>query len=173
MKHGIILILSLVVLISCSDTKEKPGTLKKLNWSERTLTSLNADSLKSGSTYLSVYSDIYSLSEERTLLLTATVSLKNPNLSDTVYITAADYYNTEGMAIRKYTSQPIYIAPMETIEIVIPRIDEEGGTGANFIFNWKANQNANDPIFEAVMIHAYGGNYGFAFTTVGVPLRSN
>ncbi len=170
MKSKFLVFVSLVIVMACkSEYKETP--LPSRNWDSRKLNSTDLDSLHDGSTYLAVYSDIYSINEHRRLLLTATVSLRNPNKSDTVYIKSAVYYNTNGEKVRDYVDQPIFIAPMETLEIVIPRLDEEGGSGANFIFDWKTETGINEPIFEAAMIHAFGGNYGFAFTTQGIRLE--
>ncbi|MFN3176951.1 MAG: DUF3124 domain-containing protein [Phaeodactylibacter xiamenensis] len=129
----------------------------------------NPDSLASGTTYLSVYSQIYSQTEHRTHDLTATISLRNVNRKDTVYIEEAVYYDTHGTPIRNYFARPIFIAPMETVEIVIDEIDREGGTGANFLFDWRTPLTGNAPLFEAVMIST-SGQQGLSFTTQGVRL---
>ena len=48
------------------------------------------DSLVKGSSYLSVYSQIYNETEHKTYNLTATVSIRNVNISDTIYIDNAE-----------------------------------------------------------------------------------
>ena len=58
---------------------------------------------------------------------------------------------------------------METIEIVIEEQDIEGGSGANFVFNWATLNDKNPPLFEAVMISTYG-QQGLSFTTRGVQI---
>ena len=55
---------------------------------------------------------------------------------------------------------------METAEIVIDEIDKEGGTGANFLFEWKVTKNTNEPFFEGIMIST-SGQQGLSFTTQG------
>ena len=100
------------------------------------------------------------------MILTATISIRNVNKADTVYINKAEYYNTKGNSIRTYFDKPIFIAPMETVEIVIDERDQEGGTGANFLFDWTIKPNSNDPIFEAIMIST-SGQQGLSFTTQG------
>ena len=60
---------------------------------------------------------------------------------------------------------------METVEIVIDQDDNEGGTGANFIFDWKIKPDTNEPLFEAVMISTYG-QQGLSFTTTGIRLTN-
>lgn len=127
------------------------------------------DSLTKGTSYLSVYSQIYNQTEHKTYNLTATVSIRNVNRTDTVYIDNAEYFNTEGHAIRKYFEKTVYVAPMETIEIVIDEMDKEGGTGANFLFDWRLKPGTNEPLFEAVMISSYG--QGLSFTTEGKRIK--
>ena len=122
-----------------------------------------------GKTYLPVYSQIYHQYEDRTFNLTITVSIRNISLTDTVYILKADYFNTAGDNIRQYVKNPIFLEPMETVEIVIAEEDKEGGTGANFLFDWAMKTDKNPPLFEAVMISTYG-QQGLSFATRGVPV---
>lgn len=169
MKKLSLLIIVIGVLLSC-ETKQnkhtKPSShLESMKWTG----SIN-DSLVSGSSYLSVYSQIYSTTEHKTHDLTATVSIRNVSITDTIYIKNADYYNTKGDLIRHYINQPIFVKPMQTIEIVINEKDKEGGTGANFIFDWYAAKNTHSPYFEAVMIST-SGQQGLSFTTKGVVLK--
>ncbi|MCP9236022.1 DUF3124 domain-containing protein [Lewinella sp. JB7] len=156
------------LLLSCEEGQQF-SSLDPVNWQSRTVTSPVVDSLVTGSTYLSVYSSIYSLTEHKTHNLTVTVSLRNANRTDTVYVDLAEYFNTTGHLIRTYFNRRIYIAPMETVEIVIDEMDKEGGTGANFLFDWAAAPDVNPPLFEAVMIST-SGQQGLSFTTLGVPI---
>jgi len=55
---------------------------------------------------------------------------------------------------------------METVEIVIDEKDQEGGTGANFLFDWSIKPNSHEPYFEGVMIST-SGQQGLSFTTEG------
>ena len=59
---------------------------------------------------------------------------------------------------------------METVEIIIDEIDKEGGTGANFLMEWKINQTSNEPLFEGVMIST-SGQQGLSFTTHGIKIN--
>lgn len=92
--------------------------------------------------------------------------MRNTSLKDTVYIDKAEYFDTKGTPIRIYFEQTIFIAPMETVEIVIDEIDREGGTGANFLFDWKIKPASSEPLFEGVMIST-SGQQGLSFTTQG------
>jgi len=92
------------------------------------------------------------------------VSMRNTSDLDTIYLLKAQYYDTDGKSIRKYFDYPIFLAPMETTEIIIDEIDVSGGTGSNFIFEWKTPQNCPEPLFEGVMTSTMG-QQGLSFTT--------
>ncbi len=124
----------------------------------------------SGTTYLSIYSQIYGMTEQRIHGLSATISMRNTSRTDTVFITKAEYFDTEGHLLRSYFNKPIYLRPMETVEILIDKKDQAGGTGANFIFSWKIYEHSNEPFFEGVMIST-SGQEGISFTTQGLRIQ--
>lgn len=165
MKYLFSLTLVALLLLSCEQPRKLSST-DPIDWDKRTVKTVIEDSLESGSTFLSIYSQIYMRNDDEQSNLTATVSLHNPNRKVEIYIDKAVYYNTHGEPIRTYFNQPIFIRPMETVQIVIDGIDNEGGTGANFVFDWKIKPKTNEPIFEAVMINTYG-NQGISFVTTG------
>jgi Protein of unknown function (DUF3124) len=165
MKYILLLFLLTTCLHSC-EQQRKLSSMDPVNWEKRMLKNSLTDSLENGSTFLSIYSQIFLRTDQDEADLTATVSLHNPNIKDTVYINKAVYYNTEGKAIRKYFDQTIFVRPMETVQIVIDGIDNEGGTGANFIFDWQIKHKTREPLFEAVMISTYG-QQGISFVTEG------
>jgi len=149
--------------------KRELSSINQINWNKRTVEQLSNDTLVKGQTYLPIYSQIYSQTEHKTHDLTVTISMRNINLHDTIFINKATYYNTHGALIRTYFTKTIFIAPMETVEIVIDEIDQEGGTGANFLFDWQINPVSNEPLFEGVMIST-SGQQGLSFTTRGIKL---
>lgn len=160
--------LLLILLLGCAEERSSalPEAAAAANWDHRRMAALPHNLVLAGS-YLAVYSEIYSRSEARTLDLTATVSLRNISSVDSVFVSQADYYNTSGKRIRQYIDAPVFIAPLETIEIVIDKKDREGGSGANFIFQWAIRPGASEPLFEAVMISTEGCQ-GISFTTQGI-----
>ena len=165
MKFTIKILLLTLMIQSCKEDVEM-SSINPVNWENRTIEYELSDSLTHGVTYLSVYSQVYSQTEHITHDLTATVSMRNMNNADTIYINKAEYFNTKGNPIRTYFDENIFIAPMETVEIIIDQKDQEGGTGANFIFNWTIKPNSNEPYFEAIMIST-SGQQGISFTTQG------
>ena len=159
--------LLLLLIFSCAEkTKKGVSSIDPVNWNNRMVDISPTDSLLTGTSYLSVYSEIYSETEHRTHNLTSTISMRNTNLKDTIYITKAEYFDTKGNPIRTYFDEPIYIKPMETVEIVIDEKDRSGGTGANFLFDWSIKPDSHEPYFEGVMIST-SGQQGLSFTTEG------
>ena len=169
MKNAVIVLVAVLLIQSCSE-KAEISSVNPVNWEKRTVELEWNDSLTHGRTYLSVYSQIYSQTEQRTHDLTATISIRNTSTEDTIYINKAEYFGTEGNSIRTYFDKTIFISPLETVEIIIDQQDREGGTGANFIFDWAVAKNANEPLFEGVMISTYG-QQGLSFTTRGKRIR--
>ena len=168
MKNYIAYILLIVLFSFCKRENESEVLpTKQEKWENRKAGISAFDSLPVGKTYLSVYSHIYHIHEHRTYDLTVTVSIRNVSVTDSVYILSAEYFNTKGEKIRDYFKAPIYLTPMETVEIVINEADKEGGSGANFIFDWAVKNIKNPPLFEAVMISTYG-QQGLSFSTRGV-----
>ena len=165
----VFLLLVYILITSCNQEKEM-SSIDTVNWEKRKVNIEPKDSLIIGSTYLSVYSQIYSLDEHKTHDLTVTVSMRNINKTDTIYLNKAEYFDTHGNSIRTYFDFPIYLKPMETVEIIIDEIDGEGGTGGNFVFDWKVKQNSLTPFFEGVMIST-SGQQGLSFTTHGVQIE--
>ncbi|WP_430931651.1 DUF3124 domain-containing protein [Saccharicrinis sp. 156] len=166
MKKSIELLLIIFVFTACGTETDK-YTNKQANWEDKKAAVENFDGYNLGKTYLPVYSYIYHVFEHRTFDLTTTVSIRNISVTDSVYILKADYFNTVGENIRQYIKYPIFLGPLETVEIIIEEQDVEGGSGANFIFDWATVNDKNPPLFEAVMISTYG-QQGLSFTTRGV-----
>lgn len=165
MKKFTYLFLIVVLIFACNKKHETSG-FEKVDWKKRIANINPKDSLDFGRSYLSVYSQIYSFTEHKTHNLTAMVSLRNTNFKDTIYIIKADYYHTKGHLVKNYIKQSIYLAPLETVEIIIDETDIKGGTGSNFIFDWKIPKSSPEPLFEGIMSSTMS-QQGLSFTTQG------
>ncbi|MCL5246033.1 DUF3124 domain-containing protein [Cellulophaga sp. 20_2_10] len=169
MKNVFLVSVLIIFFASCIEPKETT-TASTVDWNKRSVDYRVSDSLNLGKTYLSVYSQVYSQSEHTTHDLTATINMRNTSNTDTLYILQAEYYNTAGKSIRNYNKKPIYIAPMESVAIVIDEHNIEGGTGGNFIFDWKIAKETSAPLFEGVFISTKG-QQGLSFVTQGKTLE--
>ncbi len=163
MKKIAILFIIFLSLYSCKNTEKEEDPIK-VNWNKRAVNYPIKDSLEIGKSYLSIYSQIYSYSQHKRYNLTAMVSLRNASQNDTIYLLKANYYGTHGELLKTYFNKPVYLAPLETLEIVINESDISGGTGSNFIFDWKIPNSCPEPIFEGVMTST-AGQQGLSFTT--------
>ena len=158
-----------MIFLSC-ETATETEDIHEENWNKRQVKIALSDSLNSGKSYLSIYSQIYSISQHRTHNLTAMASLRNVSDTDTIYLTKAAYYDTHGTLLKTYFDRPIYLAPLETTEIIIDEVDVEGGTGSNFIFEWSIPNNCPEPFFEGVM-NSTMGKQGLSFTTQSIRIK--
>lgn len=169
MKNYALLALLITVLISCNE-KSEISSINKENWEKRKIDEHRLDSLEYGKSYLSIYSQIYSSSEHKTHNLTAMASLRNISEKDSIYLLNASYFDTSGKHIRTYFDFPIFLAPLETTEIIIDELDIEGGTGSNFIIEWKTPKGCPPPLFEGIM-NSTLGQQGLSFTTQSIRIQ--
>lgn len=165
-------LLGLLVTLVMACTEEQPqSTVAEVNWEEKIIDEPISDSLQSGATYLSVYPQIYSKTEKTLYDLTVTVSIRNTSREYPIVIDAIDYYHTDGESAKSYIDKSIAIQPMETIEVVLKeKEDGKGGSGANFMVDWRKDKNASTPFIEAVMIST-SGQQGLSFTSRGIQVQ--
>ncbi len=121
--------------------------------------------------YVPVYSDIYYSAGDRRFPLTATLSIRNTSLTDTIYLTGVDYYDSQGQLLTQYLNRPVQMHPLESLEFIVEGGTEAGGAGANFIVDWEAGNPNVSPIIQCVMIGA-SGTQGISFLTEGFTLES-
>ena len=122
--------------------------------------------------YVSVYSNIFSAPKQIPFNLATTLSIRNTDISNSIKIISADYYDTKGKLIRKYYEKDITLAPLESTYLYLPEDDTAGGFGANFIVKWSATKEVNAPIVECLMIGMKGGQ-GVSFVSAGQVIKEN
>jgi len=116
--------------------------------------------------YVPIYSDIYIDAQNQKSLLAATLSIRNTSHRDELIVSKIEYFNTGGEMVRDFLENPISLPPMATINYVIEKEDDTGGSGANFIVELSAKRKSIKPIVQAIMIGQYG-NKSFSFSTDG------
>ena len=120
--------------------------------------------------YVPVYSSIFSAPKKIPFNLATILSIRNTDMSNSINIIAADYYDTKGKIVRKYYNKQITLAPLESTSIYISEEDTTGGTGANFIVIWNSQKEVNVPIIESVMIGMKSGQ-GISFVSPGQEIK--
>ncbi len=167
-----IFILSALVVLVAGGCDKRSHNLNKVGldkFEALAVDSMPAELARHDTVYIPVYSDIYSESKDTRFNLTATLSLRNTSLRHSVYISAVDYYNSAGENTKRFLSDPIVLKAMQSVEYVIEEHDTTGGTGANFVVYWGAENTEVQPIFEGIMIST-NGQQGISFSTNGVSI---
>ncbi|NCJ05326.1 DUF3124 domain-containing protein [Synechococcales cyanobacterium C] len=133
---------------------------------------LNAESIVAGQTlYVPVYSQIYHFkSKEYAVNLSATLSIRNTDLSNSIIITSVLYYDANGRLIRRYIEKPVELKSLASTSFFVTEEDRSGGTGANFIVEWAAETTVSEPVIEAVMIGTSSAQ-GISFISSGKVLK--
>ncbi len=119
--------------------------------------------------YLPIYSHIWhgdtdSKGQPTRTLMSISVSIRNTDPAKSIRVLSAQYYDTDGKKIRDYVPAPKTIGPMGTIELFIPRSDDTGGSGANFVIIWKSDAPVSPPMIEGVHANLPAGR-AIAFIT--------
>ncbi len=124
------------------------------------------DLSKGQTVYVPAYSHIYSGDTEYKFMLAVTLSIRNTDPKNALTILSVTYFDTNGKLIKKYLDKPISLGPMASTRFVVKESDESGGSGANFIVTWKADQAVHSPIIESIMIGTRS-QQGISFTSRG------
>ena len=124
--------------------------------------------------YLPIYShvwhgDLDSRGEPAKALVSISVSIRNTDPAKAIRVSSAQYFDTDGKRLREYITSARTIAPMATIELFIPRSDDTGGSGANFVIVWRSDTPASPPIVEGFHANLPAGR-SIAFTTSARPI---
>ncbi|MEQ8214672.1 MAG: DUF3124 domain-containing protein, partial [Smithellaceae bacterium] len=101
--------------------------------------------------------------------LSAFLAIHNTDLKKQIKITKIDFFNTDGKFIKSFISADQKINPLATMIILIPQSDQSG-TGANFLIEWTADEQVNEPLIESIM-KDLSGNKGLAFLSTGRVIR--
>ncbi len=172
---SVLLIAIMALLSGCDQSAQDPNVLlsehQKDPIKELAITS-DVDHSQFGykqTFYVPIYSDIYTDRDARKVLLSATLSVRNTTLKKSLYINKIDYYDTDGALVKSYLDKPIELPAMATLNYIVEKEEDKGGSGANFIIEVEGMDETVKPVIEAVMIGNFS-NKGFAFSTEGTPV---
>lgn len=167
------LFLVLTLAIACTPKKKTPPTNALPQATEFHPVNANHTNWLLGQTvYVPIYSSIYLEHDKSLVHLTATLSLRNTSEKEAITITRVDYYDTNGVLKKKFIEGAFSLGKMATKEFVISTQNLSGGTGANFIVEWKSANKVSSPVIESVMIGTVG-THGFSFTSRGQEVESH
>ncbi|MBI3715444.1 MAG: DUF3124 domain-containing protein [Betaproteobacteria bacterium] len=124
--------------------------------------------------YLPIYSHIWhgeagTKDPAEKTLISALVSIRNTDPKKSIRIISAQYYDTDGKKLKEYVPAAKTIGPMATLELFVPRSDDSGGSGANFVISWKAEATVNAPLIDALHVYMTGAR-SISFITSARPI---
>lgn len=108
--------------------------------------------------YVPIYSHIYHYnSQDQMMNLSATMSVRNTDPTNSIIITSVRYYDTDGQLVRQDVERPVALKSLASTSFFVAADDTSGGSGANFMVEWVAEETVSEPVIEAVMINTSGG----------------
>jgi hypothetical protein len=115
--------------------------------------------------YVPVYSHIYA-NGGQPHLLEATLSIRNLDPKRAITIKSVKYFDTKGALLKEYLDGEMELAALATAGFLVEKWDTRGGSGANFIVVWDAEEPVYEPLIEAVMVGFSDAN-SISFTSPG------
>ena len=97
------------------------------------------------------------------------------NDTTTVKVSMRDIYQEvqrQGKLLEKILEKPLVLRPLMSKRYIIPESEKKGGSGAQFIVQWKSERPVNPPVVEAIMIGAKN-QQGISFTSGGRVIQSS
>lgn len=126
---------------------------------------LTANPVEGQVVYVPAYSHVYHRAGDPNLL-TITLSVRNTSMDSEIVVQTVRYFDTKGKEVKSYLDKPVRLPALGTTEILVERDDASGGSGANFLVEWYANNPVTEPIIEAVMIDT-NSQQGISFARRG------
>lgn len=122
--------------------------------------------------YLPIYSHIWhgdttSDGQRARTLVSVSVSIRNTDPVNPLRVLSAQYYDTDGKKLKEYVTSPKILGPMGTYELFVPRSDDTGGSGANFVIRWQSDKPTNPPVVQGFHANLPVGR-SIAFATSAV-----
>ena len=152
-----------LTLVGCHDVQE--GLVLGNYEIEKNDTAHNKEYFIGETVYVPIYSSLFNSQSALNYKLTATLSMHNIDLDNSIKIIRADYYDTNGDLVQAYLDDVLVLEPLQVAQIVIQE-ENGGGTGAKFIVEWVSETDVVSPIIEAVMVTIKGGQ-GISFISPG------
>jgi hypothetical protein len=138
------------------------------------VTASQADSdivLSDGQTvYVPIYSHIYSGLKGNPFSLAATLSIRNTDPKQPIWLVSVKFYDSDGKLVKEYLGNPAELKAMASTRYILTESDTGGGSGANFLVKWTSKTKVNPPLFEGVMIGTRSGQ-GISFVSRGQVIK--
>jgi len=98
------------------------------------------------------------ISSDNYMKFNISLSIRNTDFKEDLYIESIDYYNTEGKLVKNYISQPHILKPMGSVDFIVELDDMSGGNGAKFLVKFASKSNMSKPIIQGIMSNIVGNS---------------
>ncbi len=124
--------------------------------------------------YLSLYSHVLIGGGRKPLEINMStlLSIRNTDRTNQITVSSIEYFNTGGEKIRDFIDKPLTLKAMATHELFVGTDDMTGGSGANFLIEWKSAKPVSPPIIEGLHC-SWRGQLGISFITTGKVVKDN
>lgn len=161
-----------IILASCSTQPTQQSSIGQGS-SLRPVTLDETKVVMGQTVYVPIYSHIYSYNkQDHVINLSATLSIRNTDLTNPIIITSVRYYDNDGQLVRQDITNPMELKPLASTDFFIATNDTSGGLGANFIVEWVAEKTVYEPVIEAIMINT-STSQGISFISPAKVLKQH
>ncbi len=122
--------------------------------------------------YVPVYSEVLFGDRSGSILVRASVFVRNTDPNQAITVLSSEYRDTKGKLTKSFVDAPVAVAPLATLRFDIPEYDTTGRKAPSMLVRWKAERRVNAPLVQAVMISAFE-HQGISFVTEGRPIDPN
>ena len=119
--------------------------------------------------YVPVYSQVDTADAAHPFNLAVTLSVRNTDRAEPVYLTAVRYHDSDGRLVRDELARPLRLAPLAAVEFFVKESDTSGGPSASYLVDWRAARPVSAPVIEAVMVGT-AMNQGLSLISPGRPV---
>jgi hypothetical protein len=166
-------LISVMLFSACAEEKAPPQIVPPQNWQKQLKPySVSADFVPEmrESVYVPIYSHIYYEDNQHQLTLVGTLSIRNTDGAAPLILNSIRYYDTHGDLKENLLQKPMKLERFATVDVVVPRTNDIGGSGANFVVDWMSEDKVTEPLIEAVMVST-GSSQSVSFVSRGVVIH--
>ena len=121
--------------------------------------------------YIPAYAYLKIQGKRQTVLpLSTTLFVHNTSQETGLTITSIKHYDGKGVLIKEYAPEPVKLAPLAALDLLVEEPKENRGSGTCFVVTWMAEKPISPPLAESVMIGT-AGQQGISYSSVGRVIR--
>ncbi len=119
-----------------------------------------------GRTFVPLHSTLVGQGGVTRLNFSGSLSIHNPSAASMLMVEKIDYRSGRGQLVESYLTEPVYLKPYASMQVVIAQDDVRAGVGASFTVDWAIPPGAGEPIIDALMA-SFVGTRSYSFLSPG------